>query len=116
MGADCSRRTLEVARANRKGTRCIQMSSNWGAPRRNLRFIYKTRNKRRTNIRKLAEHLRNGSVECLHKWSAVLQSPCRGNRKELSYLSAIGAVTTEGNFNITFVTSEGPYNSKNQTV
>jgi len=84
VGADRSRRTLEVARANRKGTRCIQMSSNWGTPRRNLRD--KTKNKQRTNRRNLPERLRNGTMECLYNRKLVLQCPCRGNDKELSYL------------------------------
>jgi len=77
---------LKVTRGSRGGTRCIQVSSNWGTPSRNLRFIYKTKSKQGTNERNLVEGLRKESAECLSKGTLVLQSLCRGNRKELSYL------------------------------
>ena len=77
----------------------IQMSSNWGAPNWNLEFIYRTTSKQGTNERKLLEDYITQSMECLRNRNLVLQSPCRGNRKELSYLMPIGTVTHEGNFN-----------------
>ena len=66
----------------------------------NLEFIYRTTSKQGTNERKLLEDYVTQSMECLHNRNLVLQSPCRGNRKELSYLMPIGAVTHKGNFNI----------------
>jgi len=50
------------------------------------RFIYKTKNKQQTNRRNLPERLLNRTMECLCNGKLVLQCPCRGNGKELSYL------------------------------
>jgi len=43
------------------------VSSNWGTPSRNLRFIYKTKSKQGTNERNLVEGLCKESTECLSK-------------------------------------------------
>ena len=99
MGAVSSWRALEVTRANGGGTRCIQMSSNWGAPNWNLEFICRMTSKQGTNERKLLEDYITQSMECLRNRNLMLQSPCWGNRKELLYLMPIDAVTHEGNFN-----------------
>ena len=69
---------LEVTSGKQEGTRCIQMSSNWGAPRGNLRFIYRTPYKQGTNVEKDAEWLHNGKM--------VVQSRSRGNDKGLTNL------------------------------
>jgi len=57
-----------------------------GNAQENLRFIYKTKNKQRTNRRNLPERLCNRTMECLCNRKLVLQCPCQGNGKELSYL------------------------------
>jgi len=77
---------LEVTRGKQGGTWCIQMSSNWGAPRGNLRFIYRTPYKQGTNIEKDAEWLHKKSAEWLHNGKMVVQSGSRGNDKGLTNL------------------------------
>ena len=51
-----------------------------------------TRNKQKETTGRLCN-------PCLRNRNLVLQSSCQGNRKELSYLMPIGAVTHESNFN-----------------
>jgi hypothetical protein len=75
------------------------MSSNWGAPRGNLRFIYKTR----ANKEQMKGNYWNDYVRVPQN-VYIMEDCCyrvrvEETRKELSYLSAISAVTTEGNFN-----------------
>ena len=65
---------LEVTRGKQGRTQCIQMSSNWGVPRDNLRFIYRTLYKQGTNIEKDMEGLHKKSVEWLHNGKMVVQS------------------------------------------
>src|SRR5258707_9431372 len=92
---------LKVTRGSRGGTRCIQMSSNWGTPRRNLRLY----TRRRANKEQTKGNYWNDYVRV--PWNVYVIGDCcyrvrvEETRKELSYLSAIGAVTTEGNFNKT---------------
>jgi len=62
------------------------MSSNWGAPRGNLRFIYKTLYKQGTNIDKDMERLHKKSVEWLRNGKMVVQNRSRGNNKGLTNL------------------------------
>jgi len=77
---------LEVTRGKQEGTRCIQVSSNWGAPRGNLRFIYKTLYKQGTNVEKDTEGLHKDSMEWLHNGKMVVQNRSRGNDKGLTNL------------------------------
>ena len=58
---------LKVTRVNEGELDVLQMSSNWGAPSRNVSFIYRAVNKQGTNERKLLERLCNDSMECLRK-------------------------------------------------
>ena len=64
-----------MTRGKQGGTRCIQMSSNWGVPRGNLTFIYKKMlYKQGTNVEKDTEGLHKKSVEWLHNGKIVVQS------------------------------------------
>jgi len=85
-GATRPQWALEVTRGKQGGTRCIQMSSNWGAPRGNLRFIYKTLYKQGTNVEKNTEWLHKESMEWLRNGKMVVQNRSRGNDKGLTNL------------------------------
>ena len=60
MIADCLTKSVPAPKVRREQMGvwlehifpCIQMSSNWGVPRRNLRFIYRTKSKQREQLHK----------------------------------------------------------------
>ena len=77
---------LEVSRRKQGETRYIQMSSNWGAPRGNLRFIYRTLYKQGTNVEKDTEELHKRSMEWSCNGKMVVQNWSQGNDKGLTNL------------------------------
>jgi len=46
-----------------------------GSAQQELEVYIQDEEQTKTNMRKLLERLHNDSMECLHKWSLMLQSP-----------------------------------------